>query len=522
MVDYLRPGIFIQENLDPLTENVSGVPGVAVAAFVGAGNIGPNVPTKITSMAQFQRLFGDFRAANGNLLNYAVQQYFNNGGNGCYVLRVENEDAVAAHVDLADVQAVVDPNPPVTAMTVTAASPGAWGNQIYVEVRGSSASDRFDFIVYSGGSNAANIVETFVDLSLDPADPRYAVGLINSPIAGSTYVSVVNAKDEAGYVYTPGTDAPKTVSATQLTAGDDGATAPDLSAAVIARMDSVDGILNMNLPGVTDTTVINDVITWAEGRGDVFVVVDGPKPPSGKQTNAQVSQTYLNLATGVNAVKITSYAAIYGPWILVQDPASAIPGATRYLPPGGAVLGIYAQSDTVEGPQKTPAGIKADINGVIDLEARFSADQLDQLNQNGVNAIKMVPGAGFCVFGGRTLTNGFPDRYVAIRRTLQQLRHDFILLTRFAIFEPNNSALWDQITSVLSNYLTTQMQQGLLSGSTQETAFFVTCDSSNNTLTSAQAGVVNVSVGVALNSPAEFIIITISQYQGGSTVTEGA
>ena len=520
MVDHLRPGIFIQENLDPLTESVSGVPGVAVATFVAAGNRGPNVPTKITSMAQFQRLFGTFQAVHGKqrYLNYAVQQYFNNGGNGCYVLRVENTDSAYATVNLNDVQVT-----PATALTVTATSQGEWGNSIYVEVRGSTASDRFDFLVYLGGSTAANLVETFVDLSLNPSDPRYAIGLINSPIAGSTYVAVSNPKDIAEWHYAVGTDAPKTgVGPKVLTAGDDGSVAPDLAAACVERLDAVDGILNVNLPAVSDTTVLNAVITWAEGRGDVFVVVDGPVPPQGTQTNSQVSQTYLNMATGVNAVKISSYAAVYGPWILVQDPASAIPGATRYLPPGGAVLGIYAQSDTINGPQKTPAGIKADINGVIELEARFSADQLDSLNQNGINVIKMVPGAGFCVFGGRTMTNGFPDRYVSIRRTLQQLRHDFILLTRFAIFEPNNSALWDQITSVLSNYLTTQMQQGLLSGSTQETAFFVTCDSSNNTLTSAQAGVVNVSVGVALNSPAEFIIITISQYQGGSTVTEGA
>lgn len=519
MADYLRPGIFIQEDLDPLTENVSGVPGVAVATFVGAYNRGPNVPTKITSMAQFTRLFGDFRDAQGNLLVYAVQQYFNNGGNGCYVLRVENDDAVDATIDLNDVQA--DPDT-ATAMTVTATSPGVWGNDISVAVRGSSASDRFDFLVYLNGQSPANVVETFVDLSLNPADPRYAVGLINSPIAGSSYVSVSNPKDIAGWTYTAGTDNPASVTATALADGDDGAAAPDLSLAITSRLDAVDGILNLNMPGLTDTTVINDVITWAENRGDAFVVIDGPQPPTGKQTNGQVSQTYLNMVTGVNAIKASSYAAVYGPWILVQDPSSAIPGATRYLPPGGAVLGIYAQSDTLEGPQKTPAGIKSVINGVIDLEARFSSDQLDQLNQNGVNAIKMVPGAGFCVFGGRTLTHGFPDRYVSIRRTLQQLRHDFILLTRFAIFEPNNSALWDQITSVLTNYLTTQMQQGLLSGSTQETSYFVTCDATNNTLASAQAGTVNVSVGVALNSPAEFIIINISQYQGGATVTEAS
>jgi hypothetical protein len=33
-------------------------------------------------------------------------------------------------------------------------------------------------------------------------------------------------------------------------------------------------------------------------------------------------------------------------------------------------------------------------------------------------------------------------------------------------------------------------------------------------------GVVNISVGVALQTPAEFIVINIGQYSGGSSATE--
>jgi phage tail sheath protein FI len=67
------------------------------------------------------------------------------------------------------------------------------------------------------------------------------------------------------------------------------------------------------------------------------------------------------------------------------------------------------------------------------------------------------------------------------------------------------------------------MQQGSLGGTTPDTTFQIVCDGSNNTPSTTAAGIVNVSVAVALTSPAEFIMINISQYQntGVTTVSTG-
>ena len=61
---------------------------------------------------------------------------------------------------------------------------------------------------------------------------------------------------------------------------------------------------------------------------------------------------------------------------------------------------------------------------------------------------------------------------------------------------------------------------GALKGRSAAEAFYVTCDATNNPSYVVEAGEVHVEVGVALSSPAEFIVINVSQFAGGNTTTE--
>jgi phage tail sheath protein FI len=63
-------------------------------------------------------------------------------------------------------------------------------------------------------------------------------------------------------------------------------------------------------------------------------------------------------------------------------------------------------------------------------------------------------------------------------------------------------------------------RQGNLKGETAADAFYVTCNSSNNTAVSIDNGEVRIEVGVALQYPAEFIVINLSQWTGGSNAIE--
>lgn len=505
------PGIAITETLAPI-ENDS-VPGEATGVIAANYNRGPNVPTLVGSWNEFTKKYGTFsQAGTNNSLHYAAYQFFNNKGSQLYVLAVPNTDAAYGTLTLQDVNSPAD-----SVLTVKSVSPGAWADQIYIAVTTAGTTGRFNFQVFYGGTASSNLVENFIDLSINPVDPRYVASIINSPNYGSTYVTITASLP--GNQYVSGINDPALISATPLSGGGDGVSAPTLSTAIPQYLDMLQGrVLNVNVPGVFDSSTINTLGAWAAGRGDVMIIVDGPAP-NPPQTSAQVATNYINMVTGGSPIAKSSYVTLYAPWVQILDPASAIPGATRWVPPGGAVLGVWNATDNAVGPWQTPAGITYGQVNLVNLEALFTSTDLSNLNANNINAIRFVPNYFPAIMGGRTLMQSYPDRYISVRRMLIKLEHDFTYLLQPALFEPNNEVLWEQVVSVLTNYLTGLMQQGSLGGTTADETFTIICDSSNNTPATAQAGIVNAAVSVALNSPAEFILITITQNQNTGTTT---
>lgn len=528
-----RPGIYITEEFNPLQSN-AGIPGESTPAFAAVHPRGPLEPTLIRNWQEFTRLYGDFSTPNTTWLPFAVNGFFANGGNECFVLRIPNTDATSSSLACVN----IDPGGAETVMTFTAQSPGVWGQKIYVELSTAKQTGRFNVNIYYGGSSSVYLVETFQDLSINPTDPRYVTTLVNSPLpAGSKYVTL-KVTFPTG-IYRAGVDDPLLISPTALQSGSDGSTPPTMGASTLPNPSAADGwftdavtfgfdkldeqVLCVNCPGITDVPTLNSLINWAATRGDTMIIVDGPEPDPNylgvPNYNDIVTNNYLTLVqTDPNNILLPStYTAVYAPWLQVQDPSSVTPGATIYVPPGGPVLGRFNATDTLTGPWMSPAGA---INGVvkaISLETRFSNANLDTLSNAQVNAIKLVPGVGFAIWGARTLHPGYPDRYVAIRRMTIKLEHDFKYICRFALFQPNDADLWAQITAVLQNYLVEQLQAGALGGDTPENSFQVLCDDTINPPSTALAGIVNAQVAVSLLSPAEFIYITLSQYQQSQT-----
>jgi hypothetical protein len=525
---YPRPGAYINESLSPLQQSGNNIPGQAVAAFAAAYNIGPTIPMFCGSFQNFTNMYGSFQqAGNGPAgaampLHYAVYTYFANGGTGCYVLRVANTNAVSATYAIQDLGSA-------TVFTATAAqgsmgqgiaqvqSPGVWGNQIFVEVAPvtGSGSAHVNFNVYYGGTSAGFLVESFLNVSTNPADPRYILPIINSPVSGSNYIQL-----SGGLTYIGGTTDMAPLVPTALTGGTDGTAAPTLSTVVPSLFDQYCQmqILNMNLAGDITGTDINAIATWAAAREDVFVVADGT-PPTFPETSAAVVTNYSNQLSGGSAIARSSFVALFAPYLLIQDPASSNPGATRYVSPSGSVLGMFARVDNLVGPQQMAAGVSYGQISALDLEVRFSGTDLNTLFPLNVNAIKMVPGTGFCVFGARTLLQGYPSMFIPIRRMLMKIEHDCTELVQFAMFEPNTPTLWANVTTVLTNYLTQLTLAGQLGTTNPQSAYSVICDVTNNTQASAQAGYLSVQIAVALGSPVEIIIINISLLQTGAVTT---
>lgn len=510
-----RPGVFVTENLTPLT-TAPTIPSQAVAAFVGKHNSGPVGPTRVTSWAQWRTLFGGFGTGT-DMLPFAVYQYFANGGGQAYVVRAVASDAVAASVTLNDLgtggSGGTDPEP---VLTLTAISPGATGNSLLIDVVGSTGSTgRFNLILRS--TSTAIPVEQYTDVSLDPADSRNLLALIGSQDSGSRYLTATYSGSSTwDYRFTPGTQ-----SGTPLTGGLDGTASIDLVAAT-QLLDSVDGLLDVNLPGVSDPVVINPLITWASTAGDRFLVVDAPVASSAYSDTITAYKNLSPLGTSSGTPYTTSsYLAVYGPWLTASDPSAQASGATRLLPPGGSMLGLYAAADQLSGTQQSAAGATFSVAGAVAAQVKFNNADLDSLNTLGINVLRAISGtSGVVPMGARTLASGEPDRYITIRRTLMYITRLCIQATNFGVFRPNNPALWDQITSVLTDELTTLQQAGALRGATAAEAFQVICDATNNTDNSVANGVVNITVAVALNTPGEYILIQIGQLASGATATD--
>jgi phage tail sheath protein FI len=493
-----RPGVYVEETLNPVAPIV-GPASATIAAFIGPNDRGPTTPTLVTSWSEYVNTFGSWNQTASNDLPLAVYLYFSNGGSQAFVTRVVGSGAVAATRVLTDRNATPDDT-----LRLTAKNQGTWGNNLNISVTNSNLTDHFDLTVYSGGTTDAFIVERFTDLTMNTfvGESRYAPTVIN---ASSIYVTALDLDSSS----TGADQNPSVVTNQPLTTGANGADVTSVTS--YAAFDTVEQSLLLNVPGFTAAGTVNAAIAYAESRDDVFVVVDG------------ANDTAANQITLANSYTASSLAAVYYPRLTIADPTVGVggpSGATRLVGPGGAVAGLIASTDTARGVFKAPAGLQARLAGAVSVSKLTNAE-LDSLNSNSaaVNAIKFVSGSGIVVMGSRTLKSGYIDKYVPVRRTLIYLRKALIDLTEFAIFEPNDAALWRRINSAIAAFLTQFWAQGGLRGATPQQAFFVKVDSGNNPQGSIDNGFVNIEVGVALQRPAEFIVIKISQYDGGTTVT---
>jgi hypothetical protein len=407
---------------------------------------------------------------------------------------------------------------PVPILKFIASAVGTWGNQTYVDITDSPyGGGRVNIVVRYGGTTDAFIVERFVDVTMNRTDSRYLVSMINSTVLGSKYIRAV---DLGTYTTWTTAQTPQTQSAVALSGGSDGVASPSLLSAT-QQLSSIQGNLDINLPGIYSTATLNPILAFTNTKSNMFVVIDTPPATIGADgvtpSESATANSYYAMVIGNTQITPTAQAAIYGPWLQVTDPTSTVPGATKTLPPGGAVLGIYSQTDAKAGVQKAPAGVTIPLQRVVGVELAFQDTNLDTLNTNGININRFISGYGFCVMGTRTLLPTLPSRYVPIQRTLMSIQFNLTQLTQFAIFENNNGDLWSRLSAVVRQYLQGIWQQGVLQGDIADQAFFVQCDADNNTATTIAAGEVHVKVGLALNTPAEFVVIDINQMSSNST-----
>ncbi len=101
--------------------------------------------------------------------------------------------------------------------------------------------------------------------------------------------------------------------------------------------------------------------------------------------------------------------------------------------------------------------------------------------------------------------------YIPVRRLALFLEQSIVAGTQWAIFEPNNEALWSEIRLAVGAFLQGQFEAGAFVGGIPSQAYFVKCDAATTTSADIQNGVFNIIVGFAPIRPAEFVILRLQQ-----------
>jgi phage tail sheath protein FI len=191
------------------------------------------------------------------------------------------------------------------------------------------------------------------------------------------------------------------------------------------------------------------------------------------------------------------------------------------LPPSGAMAGVITTTDNQYGVWEAPANTS--IVGVSSLPIRLSETQQGPLNMDAVsgksiNAIRQFNGLGILVWGARTLDGNSQDwKYLSVRRTITYIEQSCKLAARAYVFQPNDKNTWEAVNAMISSFLTSMWQQGGLMGSKPSDAFSVACGlGTTMTADDILNGFLNVTIQVAVVHPAEFIVITFSQQMATS------
>ncbi len=556
MAQYFSPGVYVEEN-DVSQRVIDGV-GTSIAGFIGLAEKGKTqgAPVRITSYRDFVKEFGNPLSEYGygeyRYLAPSVENFFANGGGVCYVARVVPEDAQAAILKKG-------------ILTVEAVNVGKWGNKIQISFN--SVTKRKMQIVGANGDayiaksvdgfregdvvvvgNEYNRIKSIFDNSVmfdkpfetDVVDPaivpstvlylaemeiivrygneqeKYAGMTLN--MASPNYISYRMAKSEIVKIEVKSNDTIQNpveailgsgITSGMLTmdGGKDGSIAKVTAGTFIgedmgpgkrtgiASFVENDVVSIMAVPGVTIPEVIVALVGHCENLKSRMAVLDMPK-----------DATKVNELLEYREMIDSTYAAMYHPWIQVFDRSA---NKVDYIPPSGAVMGIYARTDANRGVHKAPANETVFCSG---LKTEYTKAEQDVLNPAGVNLLRLIPGQGIRIWGARTASSNSSFRYVNVRRLFIYVEESIKASTNWVVFEPNDVTLWQRVSLTVGSFLDSMWRSGMLAGNTASEAYFVEIGPATMSQDDIISGRLICNIGIAPSRPAEFVVFRVSQF----------
>lgn len=284
----------------------------------------------------------------------------------------------------------------------------------------------------------------------------------------------------------------------------------------LTSLTDIDEVTIITAPGITSPDVIKALIAHCELLKDRIAILDAAESTTGVTDFTDAASGYIN-----DTVSENGYAALYTPWykssVEYIDTAdnNKLKSKQLFIPPSGAMAGIYARSDSERGVHKAPANEQ--VRGALELKVNYNKAEQSLLNPKGVNCIRAFAGRGILVWGARTTASDSLWKYVNVRRLFMFLEESIDEGTQWVVFEPNDERLWARVKQTISNFLTTQWREGALMGSTPEEAFYVKCDRETMTQDDIDNGRLICEIGVSPVKPAEFVIFRIAQWTANAS-----
>jgi phage tail sheath protein FI len=566
----ISPGVFQNESDQSLVQR--GIQGTATAV-VGPTVLGqPFVPTYVTSYSEFTSKFGETFKSGSYYYEYltslAAKDFFQNGGQTLLVTRVVSSGSTSmstysnASVTSTNTSSSFELETLAwgnimnnTSSAVSGALASGTSTNVRWEVTNvNTGSGTFNLAVRAGNDNTnqPNYLETFVNLSLDPALPNFISRVIGDikPVyrldsSGTPYIDTTGSYANASqYIriksvistqvdsidnngnykvtqysgslpavgsgsyegsFAGGIAATSTVQLMNeaITTGSiQGFTPSDYQAAFTLLNNKDEYQFNVLLaPGITlgSGDAAAAMISTCEGRGDAIAIID----------TVVYGQT-VTTATTAAAGQSSNYAATYWPWIQLY---SSTLGKTVWAPASTVMGGVLAFNDQVGAEWFAPAGLnRGGVPSVLKAERKLSQNDRDNLYQANVNPLATFPGNGVVVFGQKTLQRKATalDR-VNVRRLLIALKGFIGQVANNLVFEQNTNITRNLFLSQVNPYLDSVVQrQGLF-------AYRVVMDETNNTADVIDRNQLVGQIYIQPTKTAEFIILNFNVLPTGAT-----
>ena len=467
---YNAPGVYVQDI-------VSGSQSITQASsskgiLIGVTRSGiTGIVQKIGSWTEFISKYAnglDTPFMENSYLPYAVHGFFTNGGKELYIGSIKKDEVKATKTSTGG-------------LTVTASTGGVWGNNISVTVKKGTeyTSDNkvYDVTIAIGTSDSVVITDVTIDNVKDVIvqNTKAKQWISEVSVAESTLELVEETFTLAG--------------------GSDGSELTDTDYInALSMVDVIDDVTFVAIPGQTSKVVNDALISYCEEH-TLFPILDMPVGSTAEETKAY--RKSISAFTG----------ALTHPWGKVNDPLT---NTLKLVPNAGHVMGVYARIIESRGIHKAPAGVDAVVRGFIEMEYQLTPAQISTLNPVGVICITSRPNAGIVIWGARSLNSKDTTmKYVTDGLLNINIKKSLYNGTQFAVFEPNDEALWSKVQATCKSFLETLRLQGALKGTADE-AYFVTVDSSNNTDDTIANGELHIDIGYAPVKPAEFVIIKLA------------